>query len=295
MSWPRRVARVERWRLPDRRTATPGEADDFSRHRRPVDDPPGQDVTVGHAENHCAGPCGRVGTVIPCSGADADEECTRTGSSFVRFQGWPLWWRVGLEVHAAGLASLGVQEADPWSPDEACLHGGRRTNWQDRPGTGPATRPTASARVQTARGNVCARDVRTAMRLAEAIGPALRATSGQDGAHPEPRMPGPVACTGRCSSSDSGIGGDRAEQGGRDESGSGEDSSRGRGAPGPCRVGAPSRRSRCCRRTGTRCPPDEHRPRQTLRRAQRCGARRLAGDSGRKQRAVGTTLVASEG
>jgi hypothetical protein len=41
---------------------------------------------------------------------------------FVRFQGWPLWWRVDLEIHSAGLGSAGVQDADPWSPHEsACM------------------------------------------------------------------------------------------------------------------------------------------------------------------------------
>ena len=41
---------------------------------------------------------------------------------FVRFQGWPLWWRVDLEIHSAGLGSMGVQDSDPWSPHEsACM------------------------------------------------------------------------------------------------------------------------------------------------------------------------------
>jgi len=41
---------------------------------------------------------------------------------FVRFQGWPLWWRVDLEVHSARLGSVGVRDADPWSPHEsACM------------------------------------------------------------------------------------------------------------------------------------------------------------------------------
>jgi hypothetical protein len=41
---------------------------------------------------------------------------------FVRFQGWPLWWRVDLEIHASGLGSKEVPEADPWSPYEsACM------------------------------------------------------------------------------------------------------------------------------------------------------------------------------
>ena len=41
---------------------------------------------------------------------------------FVRFQGWPLWWRVDLEIHSAGLGSLGVQGCDVWSPHEsACM------------------------------------------------------------------------------------------------------------------------------------------------------------------------------
>lgn len=41
---------------------------------------------------------------------------------FVRFQGWPLWWRVDLEIHSAGLGSMGVRDFDPWSPHEsACM------------------------------------------------------------------------------------------------------------------------------------------------------------------------------
>ena len=41
---------------------------------------------------------------------------------FVRFEGWPLWWRVDLEIHSAGLGSAGVHGADPWSPAEsACM------------------------------------------------------------------------------------------------------------------------------------------------------------------------------
>lgn len=41
---------------------------------------------------------------------------------FVRFQGWPLWWRVDLEIHSAGPASLDVPDPDAWSPHEsACM------------------------------------------------------------------------------------------------------------------------------------------------------------------------------
>jgi hypothetical protein len=41
---------------------------------------------------------------------------------FVRIQGWPLWWRVDLEVHSAGSGSMGVRDADAWSPYEsACM------------------------------------------------------------------------------------------------------------------------------------------------------------------------------
>ena len=41
---------------------------------------------------------------------------------FVRYDGWPLWWRVDLEIHAAGSGSIDVPDADPWSPDEsACM------------------------------------------------------------------------------------------------------------------------------------------------------------------------------
>ena len=41
---------------------------------------------------------------------------------FARFRDWPLWWRVDLEIHSAGLGSGRVPGADPWSPHEsACL------------------------------------------------------------------------------------------------------------------------------------------------------------------------------
>jgi hypothetical protein len=41
---------------------------------------------------------------------------------FVRFQAWPLWWRVDLEIHSAGLGSIAVEDSDPWSPHEsACM------------------------------------------------------------------------------------------------------------------------------------------------------------------------------
>jgi hypothetical protein len=41
---------------------------------------------------------------------------------FLRFQGWPLWWRADLEIHSAGLGSVGVPDPDPWSPHEsACM------------------------------------------------------------------------------------------------------------------------------------------------------------------------------
>jgi hypothetical protein len=41
---------------------------------------------------------------------------------FVRFRGWPLWWRVDVEIHSPGVGSTGVEDADPWSPHEsACM------------------------------------------------------------------------------------------------------------------------------------------------------------------------------
>lgn len=41
---------------------------------------------------------------------------------FARFRDWPLWWRVDLEIHSAGLGSVGVPGSDPWSPHEsACM------------------------------------------------------------------------------------------------------------------------------------------------------------------------------
>lgn len=41
---------------------------------------------------------------------------------FVRFRGWPLWWRVDLEIHSPGLSMRDVPGVDPWSPYEsACM------------------------------------------------------------------------------------------------------------------------------------------------------------------------------
>ena len=42
---------------------------------------------------------------------------------FVRYDGWPLWWRVDLELDAPGIGGTGpVGDADAWSPYEsACM------------------------------------------------------------------------------------------------------------------------------------------------------------------------------
>lgn len=41
---------------------------------------------------------------------------------FVRFHGWPLWWRVDLEIHSPGSGSMEVRDSDPWSPaGSACM------------------------------------------------------------------------------------------------------------------------------------------------------------------------------
>ncbi len=41
---------------------------------------------------------------------------------FVRFGGWPLWWRVDLEVHSAGVEGMSIEGADPWTEAEsACM------------------------------------------------------------------------------------------------------------------------------------------------------------------------------
>jgi predicted nucleotidyltransferase len=41
---------------------------------------------------------------------------------FVRFAGWPLWWRVDLEVHSTELSPADLPDADSWSPQEsACM------------------------------------------------------------------------------------------------------------------------------------------------------------------------------
>lgn len=41
---------------------------------------------------------------------------------FARFRGWPLWWRLDLEIHSAGPGAMGIPDSDPWSPHEsACM------------------------------------------------------------------------------------------------------------------------------------------------------------------------------
>ncbi|WP_395658889.1 hypothetical protein [Nocardioides sp.] len=71
---------------------------------------------------------------------------------FVRFQGWPLWWRVDLEVHGQGLGSVDVPDADPWSPGESACMGvvvTLKTLARQRPADAEEQLAHAAARVGT--------------------------------------------------------------------------------------------------------------------------------------------------
>src|SRR6476469_1554610 len=97
--------------------ARPGEADTFSDLDLRWTVPSGQ--AVGHLQSRRP-TLQRVGAVESLR-VDPDPGPDRR-LVFIRFAGWPLWWRVDLEVHAAGLGAAGVPDADQWSPEEsACM------------------------------------------------------------------------------------------------------------------------------------------------------------------------------
>jgi hypothetical protein len=61
-----------------------------------------------------------VGTVESLR-VDPDER-TNERLVFIRFEDWPLWWRVDLEIHSPGLEAAEVPDADPWCPlESACM------------------------------------------------------------------------------------------------------------------------------------------------------------------------------
>jgi predicted nucleotidyltransferase len=97
--------------------ARPGETDDLSDIDLRWDIPPGRAADqLGSLRRTLQ----RVGTLESLR-VDPDAQ-PDSCLVFVRFQGWPLWWRVDLEVHSAGSGPIGVQAADPWSPHEsACM------------------------------------------------------------------------------------------------------------------------------------------------------------------------------
>ncbi len=96
----------------------PGEADAFSDIDLRWTLPPGQAAGQLHSLRATLQRVGAVESLRVDPGVRPDWRLV-----FVRFQGWPLWWRVDLEVHSAGLGSLGVQDADPWSSHEAACMG----------------------------------------------------------------------------------------------------------------------------------------------------------------------------
>lgn len=97
--------------------ASPGRADTFSdidiRWTIPPAQAPGQ-------LRKLRGILQRIGTVESLR-VDPDARADMC-LVFVRFEGWPLWWRVDLEIHSGGMGPTDVAESDPWSPHEsACM------------------------------------------------------------------------------------------------------------------------------------------------------------------------------
>lgn len=95
----------------------PGAADDFSDIDLAWTIPQGQAVEQLNALRPTLQGVGAVESLRVDPDPRPDERLV-----FVRFQGWPLWWRVDLEIHSSEPGSWDVQDSDPWSPYEsACM------------------------------------------------------------------------------------------------------------------------------------------------------------------------------
>jgi hypothetical protein len=97
--------------------ATPAQADAFSDIDLRWTIPPGQAVEQLRSLRPTLGRCGAVESLRVDPEPRSDSRLV-----FVRFHGWPLWWRVDLEIHSPGSGSLSIPGSDPWSPPEsACM------------------------------------------------------------------------------------------------------------------------------------------------------------------------------
>ena len=97
--------------------ATPGRADAFSDIDLTWTIPPEEAAEQLRSLRPTLRRCGEVESLRADPEPRPDSRLV-----FARFHGWPLWWRVDLEVHAPGVGSVGVPGADPWSPHEsACM------------------------------------------------------------------------------------------------------------------------------------------------------------------------------
>ena len=97
--------------------AAPGEADAFSDIDLRWTVPPAEAAEQLRLLRATLQPCGQVESLRVDPEPRPDWHLV-----FVRFQCWPLWWRVDLEIHAPGSGQVGVPDADPWSPYEsACM------------------------------------------------------------------------------------------------------------------------------------------------------------------------------
>jgi len=98
--------------------ARPGGADAFSDIDVRWDLPPGGSAEHVRALRSTLGQVGSVESLRVDPEPRSDMLLV-----FARFVGWPLWWRVDLELHASGIGRLSVPGADAWSPDEAACMG----------------------------------------------------------------------------------------------------------------------------------------------------------------------------
>lgn len=107
----------DRRRVPDRVDGRAGRRGRVERHRPALD---GRLEGAEDALRSLRPTLERVGTVESLRVDPEPRADLRL--VFVRFQGWPLWWRVDLEVHGQGLGSVDVPDADPYAPGEsACM------------------------------------------------------------------------------------------------------------------------------------------------------------------------------
>ena len=97
--------------------ATPGQADAFSDIDLRWSIPSGEVVEHLRSLRPTLRRCGEVESLRVDPAPRPDSLLV-----FLRFRGWPLWWRVDLEIHSPGAGSIDLPGSDPWSPQEsACM------------------------------------------------------------------------------------------------------------------------------------------------------------------------------